>query len=104
MASFSHGNSDDNEIFPPPTQRLNELYTLAFDCAKESNELKQKNKYYQACELLKESVQIFLEISEIEKDTRKIELLKSKTVEFVQDITDLTLLANEQKRNKKYEI
>jgi len=103
MASFSHDNSDDDEVFASPTQRLKELYTVAFDCAKESNELKQKKKYYQACELLKESVQIFLEISELEQDTRKIELLKSKTIEFVQDITDLNHLANEQKRSKKYD-
>ena len=100
MATFSNENNNDgipNDI-SSPSKRLKYLYTTAFDCAEKSNQLKKKHKYYQACELLKESVQIFLEISELEKDGRKIELLKSKTIEFVQDITDLNTLANAQKR------
>ena len=64
-------------------------------------ELKSENKYYQACELLKEAVQLFLEISELEQDSKKIELLRSKTIEFVQDITDLNVLANAQKQGDK---
>ena len=103
MATFSNENNNDgipNDI-SSPSKRLKYLYTTAFDCAEKSNQLKKKHKYYQACELLKESVQIFLEISELEKDGRKIELLKSKTIEFVQDITDLNTLANAQKRKKK---
>ena len=79
MATFSNENNNDgipNDI-SSPSKRLKYLYTTAFDCAEKSNQLK-KHKYYQTCELLKESVQIFLEISELEKDGRKIELLKSK--------------------------
>ena len=46
-------------------------------------------------------MQLFLEISELEQDSRKIELLRSKTIEFVQDITDLNVLASAQKQGAK---
>lgn len=76
---------------------LARLYEDGFSAAEKSKIAKNKNEYEEACELLKEAVQCFIEASGLEQDARKVELLRSKMIDFVQDISDLKTLAAAQR-------
>lgn len=72
---------------------LSQLYADGFEAAEKSAAAKKAKNYAEACALLKEAVQFFLEAADIEPDKRKTELLKAKTLDFVRDIADLNTLA-----------
>lgn len=78
---------------PSEDALLSQLYADGFEAAEKSAAAKKAKNYAEACALLKEAVQFFLEAADIEPDKRKTELLKAKTLDFVRDIADLNTLA-----------
>ena len=59
-----------------------QLYEDGFAAAENSKRAKNNHEYEEACELLKEAAQCFIEASALEKDLKKVELLRAKNVRF----------------------